>query len=92
MSSFNTINGVPASANPFTLTQVLRKEWQFDGVVVSDYESVRELLAHGIAADEADAAQPGPPGRHRHGDGEPAVRRSSAPTREARHGPRGSRR
>ena len=56
MSSFNTINGVPASANPFTLTQVLRKEWQFDGVVVSDYESVRELLAHGIAADEADAA------------------------------------
>ena len=57
MSSFNTINGVPASANPFTLTQVLRKEWQFDGVVVSDYESVRELLAHGIAADEADAAR-----------------------------------
>jgi len=57
MSSFNTINGVPASANPFTLTQVLRKEWQFDGVVVSDYESVRELLAHGIAADDADAAR-----------------------------------
>ena len=57
MSSFNTINGVPASANPFTLTQVLRKEWQFDGFVISDYESVRELLAHGIAVDEADAAR-----------------------------------
>lgn len=57
MSSFNTINGVPASANPFTLTQVLRKEWQFNGFVVSDYESVRELLAHGIAVDEADAAR-----------------------------------
>ena len=57
MSSFNTINGVPASANPFTLTQVLRKEWQFDGVVVSDYESVRELLVHGIAIDETDAAR-----------------------------------
>ena len=41
MSSFNTINGVPATANPFTLTRVLREEWQFDGFVVSDYESVQ---------------------------------------------------
>ena len=57
MSSFNTINGVPASANPFTLTQVLRKEWHFDGLVVSDYESVKELLAHGVAVDDADAAR-----------------------------------
>ena len=57
MSSFNTINGVPASANPFTLTQVLRKEWHFDGLVVSDYESVKELLAHGVAGDDADAAR-----------------------------------
>ena len=57
MSSFNTINGVPASANPFTLTQVLRKEWHFDGLVVSDYESVKELLAHGVALDDADAAR-----------------------------------
>ena len=57
MSSFNTINGVPASANPFTLTQVLRKEWHFDGLVVSDYESVKELLAHGVAVDGADAAR-----------------------------------
>ena len=57
MSSFNTINGVPASANPFTLTQVLRKEWHFDGLVVSDYESVKELLAQGVAVDDADAAR-----------------------------------
>jgi len=57
MSSFNTINGVPASANPFTLTQVLRKEWHFDGLVVSDYESVKELFAHGVAVDDADAAR-----------------------------------
>jgi beta-glucosidase len=57
MSSFNTINGVPASANPFTLTDVLRKEWRFDGFVVSDYESVKELIAHGVAANEAEAAQ-----------------------------------
>ena len=57
MCSFNSINGVPASANPFTLTQVLRKEWHFDGLMVSDYESVEELLNHGVAADGADAAR-----------------------------------
>jgi beta-glucosidase len=57
MSAFNDLNGVPTSANPFTLTQVLRREWKFDGFVVSDYESVRELLNHGIAANEADAAR-----------------------------------
>lgn len=56
MSSFNALNGVPASANPFTLTKVLRNEWKFDGLVVSDYESVNELINHGIAADGADAA------------------------------------
>ncbi len=57
MSAFNDLNGIPASANPFTLTQVLRHEWHFDGVVVSDYTSIRELIAHGVAADEADAAR-----------------------------------
>src|ERR1043165_3376299 len=56
MSSFNAINGVPASANRFTLTTVLRNEWKFDGFVVSDYTSVRELINHGIAANEEDAA------------------------------------
>lgn len=57
MSAFNSLNGVPASANPFTLTQVLRGEWKFDGVVVSDYTSVEELIRHGVAADGADAAR-----------------------------------
>ncbi|MBO0720505.1 MAG: beta-glucosidase BglX [Blastocatellia bacterium] len=57
MSAFNDLNGVPASANPFTLTRILRDEWKFDGFVVSDYESIRELLNHGIAADEAEAAR-----------------------------------
>jgi beta-glucosidase len=57
MSAFNDLNGVPTSANPFTLTTVLRDEWKFDGVVVSDYESVREVINHGVAADEAEAAQ-----------------------------------
>jgi len=56
MSSFNAINGVPASANPFTLTQVLRKEWGFDGFVVSDYTSVKELINHGVAGNEEQAA------------------------------------
>jgi beta-glucosidase len=57
MSAFNDLNGLPTSANPFTLTHVLRGEWKFDGFVVSDYESVRELLNHGIAADEAEVAR-----------------------------------
>ncbi|HEX7335029.1 MAG TPA: beta-glucosidase BglX [Pyrinomonadaceae bacterium] len=56
MSAFNAINGVPASANAFTLTKVLRGEWKFDGFVVSDYTSVRELINHGVAANEEDAA------------------------------------
>ena len=56
MSAFNAINGVPATANRFTLTKVLREEWKFDGFVVSDYTSVRELINHGIAANEEEAA------------------------------------
>jgi beta-glucosidase len=48
MSSFNTINGVPATANQWLLTDVLRKQWGFKGFVVSDYTSVSELTAHGL--------------------------------------------
>ncbi len=57
MSAFNAINGVPASANPFTLTQVLRNEWGFRGFVVSDWTAIREIMLHGIADDEATAAR-----------------------------------
>ncbi len=57
MSAFNDLDGVPASANPFTLSDVLRGEWKFDGFVVSDYESVKELIKHGIADTEAQAAR-----------------------------------
>ena len=57
MSAFNDLNGVPASANPFTLTEILRSEWKFDGFVVSDYTSVEELIKHGVAANGAEAAR-----------------------------------
>ena len=57
MSAFNSLNGVPTSANPFTLKQILRKEWGFQGLVDSDWTSVAELIAHGIANDGAAAAR-----------------------------------
>jgi beta-glucosidase len=57
MSAFNALNGLPATANPFTLTQILRKEWGFNGLTVSDWTSVGELVPHGIARDKAVAAQ-----------------------------------
>lgn len=57
MSAFNSLNGVPSSANPFTLKQILRKEWGFQGVVDSDWTSVGELIPHGIANDGATAAR-----------------------------------
>ncbi len=57
MSAFNSLNGVPSSANPFTLKQVLRKEWGFRGIVVSDWDSIGELIPHGIALDGATAAR-----------------------------------
>ncbi|MEW5978243.1 MAG: beta-glucosidase BglX [Acidobacteriota bacterium] len=56
MSAFNDLNGVPASANSFLLTRILRDEWKFSGFVVSDYEAVKELVNHGFATDEIEAA------------------------------------
>jgi len=57
MSAFNTISGIPATANPFTLREVLRGQWGFGGFVVSDWGSIQELVVHGFAANGADAAQ-----------------------------------
>lgn len=57
MSAFNSLNGVPSTANPFTLKQVLRSEWGFRGLVVSDWNAVGELIPHGIATDGATAAR-----------------------------------
>lgn len=57
MSSFNEISGTPATANPFILRTILRDEWNWPGVVLSDYDAVRELIPHGLATDLKDAAR-----------------------------------
>jgi beta-glucosidase len=57
MSAFNALNGVPASANAFILNQILRKEWQFKGFVVSDWTAIAETIAHGTAINGAEAAR-----------------------------------
>ena len=57
MSAFNELNGIPASANSFTLRQILREEWGFKGFVVSDWNSVGELIPHGVAHNFKEAAQ-----------------------------------
>ncbi|KQY29002.1 beta-glucosidase [Caulobacter sp. Root487D2Y] len=57
MSAFNDINGVPSTANKHLLTDILRGEWDFKGVVISDYTADQELVAHGYAADDKDAAR-----------------------------------
>ncbi len=48
MSSFNEIDGIPATANKWLMTDLLRKQWGFKGFVVSDYTAVSEMIAHGI--------------------------------------------
>ena len=70
MSAFNDLNGVPTSGNAFTLRKVLREEWKFDGFVVSDYNSITEMINHGYAADAREAALRGHPGRRGYGDGQ----------------------
>lgn len=57
MTAFNEINGVPATANPFVLRQILRDELGWPGMTLSDYNAIGELIQHGFAADEADAAR-----------------------------------
>lgn len=57
MPSFNSLNGIPSVANPWLMQKVLKDEWGFGGVVISDYNALGELLVHGIAADEKQAAK-----------------------------------
>ncbi len=56
MTSFSDLNGVPASGNKFLLSNVLRDEWQYQGFVVSDYDSVRQLAIHGLTENDAESA------------------------------------
>lgn len=56
MTSFNTLNQVPSTANKWLMKDVLRDEMKFDGVLISDYGAVKELVPHGIARDEKEAA------------------------------------
>lgn len=57
MTSFNDNDGIPASGNKYLLKDVLRKDWKFDGFVVSDWASMTEMLAHGFAKDARDVAK-----------------------------------
>jgi len=56
MTSFSDLDGVPATGNEFLLRQVLRDEWGFDGFVVSDWDSVRQLQVHGLTANDRESA------------------------------------
>lgn len=57
MSAFNDINGVPASGNEYTIRQMLKNSYQFDGFVVSDWGSISEMIVHGYSANSREAAQ-----------------------------------
>ena len=56
MTSFNELDGVPATGNKYLMTTILRDEWKFEGFVVTDYTSIMEMIPHGIAEDTAAAA------------------------------------
>lgn len=57
MNSFNILNGIPATGNSFLQRDILKGKWKFDGFVVSDWASVREMITHGFAKDGAEATQ-----------------------------------
>ncbi|MTI38800.1 beta-glucosidase BglX [Fulvivirga lutimaris] len=57
MNAFNDIDGVPSSANEYLLRELLKGEWNYEGPVVSDWNSFGELITHGIANDKSEAAQ-----------------------------------
>ena len=57
MTSFNDINGIPASSNKWLLTELLRDQWGFKGLVVTDYTSIGELIPFGVAKDAPEAAR-----------------------------------
>ena len=56
MTAFNEIDGVPASGSTWLMDDILRKEWGFDGIIVTDYTAINEMVPHGFARDEKHAA------------------------------------
>lgn len=56
MASFNTVDGIPASGNEKLMRGILKDEWNFNGVLISDWASIREMIAHGTAEDDCEAA------------------------------------
>ncbi len=57
MTSFNDLNGIPATASKYLMTEILRDEWGFEGFVVTDYTSIMELMFHGVAGDTLEASR-----------------------------------
>lgn len=57
MTSFNTVDEIPATANKWLMKDVLREEWGFDGVIITDYAAIKELIPHGVAEDEYEASK-----------------------------------
>lgn len=57
MTSFNTVDGIPSTGNKWLMDEVLRREWGFGGVVITDYAAIAELIAHGVAKDQKEAAR-----------------------------------
>ncbi|TYS18036.1 beta-glucosidase BglX [Rossellomorea vietnamensis] len=56
MSAFNTVDGIPATGSKYLMRKILRKEMEFEGILISDWGAVKELIPHGVAEDEAEAA------------------------------------
>ncbi|MFC0394437.1 beta-glucosidase BglX [Paenibacillus mendelii] len=57
MTAFNTVDGIPASGNRRLMRDLLRDEWGFDGVLISDWGAVKEMIPHGVAEDERECAR-----------------------------------
>jgi beta-glucosidase len=57
MTSFNVVDGIPATGNQWLMKDILRDEWGFDGVLISDYAAIAELMTHGVAEDAKEAAR-----------------------------------
>ena len=67
MASFNEINGVPSTGNKWLMTDLLRKDWGFNGFVVTDYTGINEMVAHSIVRNDKEAGELADERRYRYG-------------------------